>query len=212
MTAIAAGFNYSCAILNEGVKCWGENQSDQLGVAGNRSTPVEATAFGTSSSGGGGSSSGGGSTLVQESAGTALKQFKLKEAFIKFRANGTPVLKGISASKAIGFSSGSAKLDASDLKLIAAVANKYAGQKGSLVVVGFTQRGTQSSAAFKKLALARAKAVSNALAKVGGIETVGYVGFGVRNKLNPTSSDNRVAIRWIPATETSSVQLGSNEN
>jgi outer membrane protein OmpA-like peptidoglycan-associated protein len=124
----------------------------------------------------------------------------LKEIFIKIRTNGTPVLKGISASKPIGFGSGSAKLDASDLKLIAAVAKKYAGQKGSLVVVGFTQRGTQSTVASKKLALARAKAVSNALAKVGGIETVGYVGFGVRNKLNPTSSDNRVAIRWIPAS------------
>lgn len=128
---------------------------------------------------------------------TNVKQLTLAEVLLKVATNGTPILRGKAASKFVGFLSGSTKLDANDLKIINAAAERYAGMKGTLVVVGFTKLNGISASTAKRVALYRARAVASSLAQVGGVESVGYASFGVRNKLNPSNTDNRVEIRWI---------------
>ncbi len=45
VTAIATGYSHSCAVINGGVKCWGDNANGQIGdgTTNERSTPVSVS-------------------------------------------------------------------------------------------------------------------------------------------------------------------------
>lgn len=113
---------------------------------------------------------------------------------------GVPVLAGVAlTAKAIRFDANSAKLDSADLSAIHSAAQALAGRTGVILVTGFVQHSNIGTAAERRLATARAKAVATALAKFGIAIKFGYVGYGAANKANPKAADRKVEIRLIPA-------------
>ncbi|MDE2386611.1 MAG: InlB B-repeat-containing protein [Actinomycetales bacterium] len=112
--------------------------------------------------------------------------------------SGVPVLAGVTIAGAIRFNADSAKLDAVDRAAIAAAAKAVQGKPGVLLITGFVKASGASKATQQKLATARAKAVAAALATLGVKVKLGYLGFGAANRLNPTSNDRKVEIRWVP--------------
>ena len=51
----------------------------------------------------------------------------------------------------------------------------------------------------KKLASARALAVSKQLSKLKIPVKIGFLGYGAFNTKNPNSTDRKVEVRWVPA-------------
>lgn len=127
------------------------------------------------------------------------KQIKLESVLIGLAKSGVPHFTGASASSPIEFAQGSMKLDEVDLALLNSMLSKYAGKKGTLVVIGFTKESSNGKSKDLKAATARAKGVTSALINLAKGLTIQYVGYGARNKLKPKAMDNRVEIRWIPS-------------
>jgi hypothetical protein len=136
---------------------------------------------------------------VVEMPKTLSKLVNLRQILLRVSANGVPVLSGTSASAPIVFPQNSAQLDSADLVLIKKIHTAFLGKKGTLVLVGFTKGSKATTAKDRQVALARAKAVSAALTKLGGGLSIEYVGYGVRAKSKPSASDNRVDVRWVPS-------------
>jgi outer membrane protein OmpA-like peptidoglycan-associated protein len=121
------------------------------------------------------------------------------EAIAKVLANNVPVLNGTPIVPPIQFNPDSAKLDSTDLAAIKKAASVLEGKSGVLLITGFVKYTGVSSAKAKALAQARAKNVATALAKLGVRVKLGYVGYGPRNTANPTNTDRKVELRWVPA-------------
>ena len=113
---------------------------------------------------------------------------------------GAPLLVGVAVTtRAIRFGANSASLDVADLRAVASAAKALVNRTGIVLVTGFVKSAGKGTAADRKLATARAKAVAGALAQHGVTIKLGYVGFGAANKANPRASDRKVEIRLVAA-------------
>ena len=65
------------------------------------------------------------------------------------------------------------------------------------MITGFVKFTGKSPAVERKLATDRARAVAKAIAKYGVAVTIGYLGFGPRNKVAPKATDRKVEVRWV---------------
>jgi uncharacterized repeat protein (TIGR02543 family) len=113
--------------------------------------------------------------------------------------NNVPVLNGSRVSAPILFAPNSAALTSSAISKLKRLAASFADQNGRLLVTGFVYYTNVSKAIMKKVATARAKAVSMQLAKLGIRVTIGYLGYGANNTKNPKATDRKVELRWVAA-------------
>jgi uncharacterized repeat protein (TIGR02543 family) len=121
------------------------------------------------------------------------------QVVVKVLPDSTPVLTGAKIAAPISFAPDSSKLSAAAIKDIKALATKMKGKTGWLLVTGFVKYVGRSAAEVKKLASARALAVSKQLSKLKIPVKIGFLGYGPFNTKNPNSSDRKVEVRWVPA-------------
>jgi outer membrane protein OmpA-like peptidoglycan-associated protein len=114
-------------------------------------------------------------------------------------ANNIPVLNGVRVTAPILFAPNSSSLSKSSIAQLASLAKSFEKQNGQLLVTGFVFYTNVSKATMKKVATARAKAVSTQLAKLGIKVTIGYLGYGPHNTKAPTPKDRKVELRWVAA-------------
>ena len=70
---------------------------------------------------------------------------------------------------------------------------------GRGIPVDMHEEEGRSAAEVKKLASARALAVSKQLSKLKIPVKIGFLGYGAFNTKNPNSTDRKVEVRWVPA-------------
>ena len=121
------------------------------------------------------------------------------QVVVKVLPDSTPVLSGQKISAPIAFAADSSKLTVAAIVDIKALASKMKGKTGWLLVTGFVKDVGRSVAEVKKLASARALAVSKQLSKLKIPVKIGFLGYGPFNTKNPNSSDRKVEVRWVPA-------------
>ena len=121
------------------------------------------------------------------------------QAVVKVLPDSTPLLTGAKISAPISFAPDSSKLSAAAISDIKALATKMKGKTGWLLVTGFVKDVGRSAAEVKKLASARALAVSKQLSKLKIPVKIGFLGYGAFNTKNPNSTDRKVEVRWVPA-------------
>jgi outer membrane protein OmpA-like peptidoglycan-associated protein len=109
------------------------------------------------------------------------------------------VLAGAKVAAPITFAADSAKLSQVALADIKTMAKNLKGKSGWLLVTGFVKYVGRPTAEVKKLAAARALAVSKQLSKLKIQVKIGFLGYGPFNTKNPNSSDRKVEVRWVPA-------------
>jgi hypothetical protein len=114
-------------------------------------------------------------------------------------ANNIPVLNGVRVTAPILFAPNSSSLSKSSIAQLASLAKSFEKQNGQLLVTGFVFYTNVSKAIMKKVATARARAVSLQLAKLGIKVTIGYLGYGANNTKNPKATDRKVELRWVAA-------------
>jgi uncharacterized repeat protein (TIGR02543 family) len=121
------------------------------------------------------------------------------QAVVKVLPDSTPLLTGSKISAPISFAADSSKLSTTATADIKALATKMKGKTGWLLVTGFVKDVGRSKAEVKRLASARALAVSKQLSKLKIPVKIGFLGYGAFNTKNPNSSDRKVEVRWVPA-------------
>jgi uncharacterized repeat protein (TIGR02543 family) len=121
------------------------------------------------------------------------------QAIVKVLPDSTPVLAGAKVAAPITFAADSAKLSQVALADIKTMAKNLKGKSGWLLVTGFVKYVGRPTAEVKKLAAARALAVSKQLSKLKIQVKIGFLGYGPFNTKNPNSSDRKVEVRWVPA-------------
>jgi uncharacterized repeat protein (TIGR02543 family) len=121
------------------------------------------------------------------------------QAVVKVLPDSTPLLTGAKISAPISFAPDSSKLSTAAIADIKALATKMKGKTGWLLVTGFVKDVGRSAAEVKKLASARALAVSKQLSKLRIPVKIGFLGYGAFNTKNPNSTDRKVEVRWVPA-------------
>jgi outer membrane protein OmpA-like peptidoglycan-associated protein len=124
------------------------------------------------------------------------------QAVVKVLPDSTPLLTGATISAPISFSADSSTLSTTAMSDITALAPKMKGKTGWLLVTGFVKDVGRSAAEVKKLASARALAVSKQLSKLKIPVKIGFLGYGAFNTKNPNSTDRKVEVRWVPASTT----------
>jgi uncharacterized repeat protein (TIGR02543 family) len=121
------------------------------------------------------------------------------QAVVKVLPDSTPLLTGKKVADPITFAADSGKLSAAALADIKALAKSLKGKTGWLLVTGFVKYVGRPSVEVKKLAAARALAVSKQLSKLKIPVKIGFLGYGAFNTKNPNSTDRKVEVRWVPA-------------
>ena len=122
------------------------------------------------------------------------------QVVVKVLPDSTPVLSGKKIVEPITFAADSSALSAAAVASIKALAKSLAGKSGWLLVTGFVKDVGLPKAQVKKLAAARALAVSKQLSKLKIPVKIGFLGYGPFNTKTPTSSDRKVEVRWVPAS------------
>ena len=122
------------------------------------------------------------------------------QVVVKVLPDSTPVLSGKKIVEPITFAADSSALSAAAVASIKALAKSLAGKSGWLLVTGFVKDVGLPKAQVKKLAAARALAVSKQLSKLKIQVKIGFLGYGPFNTKTPTSSDRKVEVRWVPAS------------